>query len=155
MDVVFYALPSVIAAAALYAAYRAVRRWARLRRVWADGLTAEGRCLRVYTTARGGGHHSSVSTVLRHVYEFTSRDGVRVRFEEEGGPGTVLEGDTVTVHYAEGREDVVATAQRPRLVHSALLTLFTLAVLGTVVAFCVAFMATYSVVFTGGDSPGF
>ncbi|MDQ0910297.1 hypothetical protein QFZ22_006282 [Streptomyces canus] len=112
MDAFFYLIPVQIMAVALFGAYLGVRRWHRARSAWRSGLTAEARCLRVYATAHGGGD-SRVYTSLRHVYEFRARDGRVVRFEEEGGPGTTLEGDIVTVHYADG-PDVVATARPGR-----------------------------------------
>jgi hypothetical protein len=112
MDAFFYLIPVQIMAVALLGAYLVVRRWLRMRSAWRSGLTAEGRCLRVYPMAHGGGD-TRVRTSLRHVYEFRARDGRVVRFEEEGGPGTILEGDIVTVHYADG-PDVVATARPGR-----------------------------------------
>ena len=112
MDAFFYVIPVQIMAVVLLAAYVVVRRWLRMRSAWRSGLTAEGRCLRVYAMAHGGGD-TRVRTALRHVYEFRARDGRVVRFEEEGGPGTILEGDIVTVHYADG-PDVVATARPGR-----------------------------------------
>lgn len=95
----FYAVPGVMLAGFVYAAYLLVRRARRISRTWAHGLTAEARCLRMYTTTSGGGGDTSVHTTLHHVYEFTARDGRTVRFEEEDGPATVLEGDFVTVRY--------------------------------------------------------
>jgi hypothetical protein len=53
-----------------------------------------------------------VTTTLHHVYEFTTREGRAVRFEERGGPGTVLEGDIVTVHYTADHPER-ATAEAP------------------------------------------
>jgi hypothetical protein len=143
MDAMFYAVPGLIMAAALFLAYRVVRRSLQLRSAWTSGLTAEGRCLRMFTTTHGGGHDTSVRTRLHHVYEFTTRDGRLVRFEEEDGPATVVEGDIVTVYYTEGRE-VAATAQRPNPVKNVAGALGVLAFLGVVVVFCVGFMVTYS-----------
>ncbi|MEU5185189.1 hypothetical protein AB0G49_34685 [Streptomyces longwoodensis] len=80
-------------------AHRSVCRWVRLRRAWRSGLTAEARCLRTFTTTHGG-DDSVVRTRRHHVYEFRTGDGRSVRFEEEGGPATVAEGDIVVVHYA-------------------------------------------------------
>ncbi len=40
-----------------------------------------------------------MSTTLHHVYEFATREGRTVRFEEAGGPRTTVEGDIVPVHY--------------------------------------------------------
>ena len=150
MDVFFYVVPGLIMAVALFMAYRVVRRWLQIQRAWNSGLTAQGRCLRMYTTTHGGGNDTSVSTTLHHVYEFTARDGRVVRFEEQGGPGTTVEGDFVTVYYAEGRE-IVATAHEPGRVKQAAATIGILAFLGVVVVFCVGFMITYAQVFSGFD----
>ncbi|MEV6172747.1 hypothetical protein AB0L99_31615 [Streptomyces sp. NPDC051954] len=143
MDVIFYAVPSLIMAVVLFMAYRVLRRWWQIRSAWSSGLTAEGRCLRSYTTVHGGSNDTSVRTTLHHVYEFTTHDGRPVRFEEEGGPGTVIEGDFVTVHYTDGRE-VVATAHTPRRAKHAAATIGILAFLGVAVVFCVGFMVTYN-----------
>ncbi|MFE6172441.1 hypothetical protein [Streptomyces sp. NPDC056464] len=148
MDVFFYFVPGLIMAGALFMAYRVVRRSLQIRSAWNSGLTAQARCLRSYTTVSGGHGDTSVHTTLHHVYEFTARDGRVVRFEEEGGPGTRVEGDLVTVHYAEGAQ-VVATAHAPGRVGQAAAAIGVLAFLGVVVVFCVGFMVTYSQVFDG------
>ncbi|MYT06066.1 MULTISPECIES: DUF3592 domain-containing protein [Streptomyces] len=137
MDVFFYLIPVQLMAVALFGAYLMVRRWLRIRSAWRSGLTAEGRCLRVYAVAHGGGD-SRVRTSLRHVYEFRARDGRAVRFEEEGGPGTTLEGDIVTVHYADG-PDVVATARPGRGGHGCA-ACAVIAMAGVVVLVCAVFM---------------
>ncbi|MFF0202232.1 hypothetical protein [Streptomyces sp. NPDC005017] len=147
MDVLFFLVPSLMIAVALFMGYRVVRRWLQLSAAWNSGLTAEARCLRTYTTTYGGGD-TSVRTAMHHVYEFTARDGRVVRFEEEGGPGTVVEGDFVTVRYAEGPR-VVATALPPRHGRAAAGTMGTLVFLGVFVAFCVGFMVTYATAFQG------
>lgn len=148
MDFIFYVIPGLILAAAVFVAYRVVRRSLQVRRAWNSGLTAEGRCLRMFTTTHGGGRDSSVSTTLHHVYEFTARDGRTVRFEEEDGPATIVEGDVVTVYYAEGG-DVVATAKAPGRARLAASTVAVLAFLGVVAVFCVGFMVTYNQAFDG------
>jgi len=135
----FYLAPALIIAMALGTAYGVLRRWSRLRGAWNSGLTAEARCLRTYTTTSGGGD-SAVSTTLHHVYEFTTRDGQVVRFEESGGPGTVVEGDIVAVHHTAGPE-VVATAHVPGRARDVVGALGVLAFLGVIVVFCVGFMA--------------
>ncbi|MFJ8631681.1 hypothetical protein [Streptomyces sp. NPDC093568] len=158
MDFFFYLVPGLIMAGALFMAYRVVRRSLQIRSAWNSGLTARARCLRAYTTVSGGHGDTSVHTTLHHVYEFTARDGRVVRFEEEGGPGTTVEGDLVTVHYAEGAR-VVATAHAPGRVRQTAATLGILAFLGVVVVFCVGFVVTYNQVFDGfgigfGEDPG-
>jgi hypothetical protein len=146
MDVIFYVVPGLIMAVAVFMAYRVVRRWLQIRGAWNSGLTAEGRCLRAYATVGGGHGDTSVRTALHHVYEFITRDGRVIRFEEEGGPGTIVEGDYVTVYYADGRQ-VVATAQPPSRAKHAAATFGILAFLGVVVVFCAGFVVTYIQIF--------
>ncbi|MFC7907734.1 hypothetical protein ACWDRX_00985 [Streptomyces nigra] len=142
MDALFYVVPCLILAGVLFVGYRVTRRSGEIRAAWNSGLTAEGRCLRTFTTTHGGGNDTSVHTTLHHVYEFTARDGRVVRFEEESGPATTVEGDIVTVHYAEGAR-IVATARRPSRGGLAASTVGVLAILGVVAAICVGFMITY------------
>ncbi|MEU9660993.1 hypothetical protein [Streptomyces chartreusis] len=153
MDVIFYAVPGLIMAVALFMAYRVVYRSFQMRSAWNSGLTAQARCLRMYTTSHGGGGDTRVYTTLHHVYEFLTHDGRLVRFEEEDGPGTTVEGDFVTVHYADGPQ-VVATAHRPSHGRQAAATVGVLTFLGVVVLFCVGFMATYTDMSSGMDAMG-
>ena len=141
MDVFFYAFPGLIAVAVLFAAARVIRGSLRLRSAWNSGQTAEGRCLRTFTTTRGGGE-TRVYTVRHHVFEFTAQDGRPVRFEEEGCPATIIEGDFVTVYYKAG-EEADATAKAPSPLGNATSTAGQLAFLGVVFVFCVGFMVTY------------
>jgi hypothetical protein len=143
MDVMFYGAPGLIMAGALFMTYRVLRRWLQIRGAWNSGLTAEARCLRAFTTTHGGGNDTSVRTTLHHVYEFITHDGRVIRFEEENGPGTILEGDYVTVYYTDGPQ-VVATAQAPSQGRHAAATVGILAFLGVIVVFCVGFMVTYT-----------
>ncbi|MEU6179601.1 hypothetical protein [Streptomyces coeruleorubidus] len=143
MDVVFYVVPGLIMTVAVFMAYRVVRRWLQIRSAWNSGLTAEGRCLRTFTTVSGGNGDTSVRTTLHHVYEFITHDGRVIRFEEDGGRATTVEGDYVTVHYADGRQ-VVATAQAPSRVRQAVIAVGMLAFLGVLVVFCAGFMMTYT-----------
>lgn len=142
MDMIFYLVPSLMLAVVLFIAYRVLHRALRLRGAWNSGLTAEGRCLRMFTTTHGGANDTSVHTTLHHVYEFTARDGRVVRFEERGGSATTLEGDFVTVYYKEGGE-VVATAKPPQRGSLAASTIAALLFFGAIAVFCVGFMVTY------------
>ncbi|GGR67161.1 hypothetical protein GCM10010269_02400 [Streptomyces humidus] len=150
MELFFYAVPTVMAVGLLFVMFRLLGRSRRIARAWSGGLTAEARCLRSYATASGGGD-TAISTTLHHVFEFTTRDGRVVRFEEENGPGTVLEGDIVTVHYAADHPEE-ATAKAPargRLIaESGCLLSF----LGVVLAFCVFFMVTAHWMFNEADN---
>jgi len=148
MDFFFYAVPSLIMAGALAMAVKVVHRALQLRNNWNSGLTAEARCLRTYTTTSSGGENSVSTTTLHHVYEFTTREGRPVRFEEANGPRTTVEGDIVTVHYAAARPER-ATAQPPAPGKVVAGTVGTLVFLSVIVAFCVGFMVTYTQVFAG------
>ena len=145
MDAMLYVVPVLIMAAAGALGYRVVYRGLQIRSAWNSGTTAEGRCLKAYTTVHGGRNDTSVRTTLHHVYEFTTRDGSRIRFEEEGGPGTTVEGDIVTVHYAEGGKGVVATARPPRRGRQAVAVAGTLGLLCGIVLFCAGVMAMVAV----------
>lgn len=142
MDAMFYVVPSLIAAVALCAAYGVVRRTVEMRLAWRSGLTAEARCLRAYTSANRDSDGRTTGSTWHHVYEYTAADGRTVRFEEQNGPATILEGDFVQVHYTAARPQR-ATAFRPDSGKSEAKALFTLAFLGAVVAFCVAFVSSY------------
>ncbi|GGY17330.1 DUF3592 domain-containing protein [Streptomyces djakartensis] len=151
MEVLFYIVPTLVIAVVSFAGVAVIRRSVRVSRAWNSGLTAEARCLRTYTTTSGGGGDSSVSTTLHHVYEFTTRDGRGVRFEERGGPGTTLEGDIVTVHYPADRPEH-ATARPPARGRLLAGTGCLLAFLGTFVLFALGFMAVaYAMFSTAGE----
>ncbi|MFI1923722.1 DUF3592 domain-containing protein [Streptomyces sp. NPDC020377] len=149
MEAFFYLVPSIMIASLLFGVFGLVRRSRRVARAWDGGLTAQARCLRSYTTTSGGGD-TMVSTTLHHVYEFTTREGRAVRFEEANGPGTTIEGDVVTVHYAAEHPEE-ATAKAPArgrlLAESGCLLLF----LGVAIAFCVFFMVTAHWMFAESD----
>jgi hypothetical protein len=149
MDFVFYAVPGLIIAVAVLMAVTVVRRAWQVGQNWNSGLTAEARCLRTYTTTSGGGGDSAVHTTLHHVYEFTTRDGREIRFEEKNGPGTTLEGDIVTVHYTAEHPDR-ATAHAPARGRALAGTVGILVFLSVIVVFCVGFMVTYTEVFADG-----
>ncbi|WP_328467744.1 DUF3592 domain-containing protein [Streptomyces sp. NBC_00448] len=135
MDAMFYGVPALIGLVALAVAIGSVRRALELRAAWRSGLTAEGRCLRTYTT------HSEDSTTHHHVYAFTTVDGREVRFEERNGPTTRVAGDHVTVHYTAARPEK-ATAAAPGGVKNAVGAVAVVAFCGVVIAFCAAFAIT-------------
>ncbi|MBT2490021.1 hypothetical protein J7E96_16145 [Streptomyces sp. ISL-96] len=144
MDFMFYAVPALIAAVAVLMAAKTVVSLLRLREAWRSGLTAEARCLRTYTTTRSGGDSGS-RTTLHHVYEFTVPGGAApVRFEETNGPGTIVEGDIVPVHYPAGCPDR-ATAQPPSsAVRATAGAVFVVVFCAVMVAFCVFFAMSYA-----------
>ncbi|WP_030347702.1 DUF3592 domain-containing protein [Streptomyces sp. NRRL S-1022] len=147
----FYAVPAFMLACIVSAAYLMVRRARRISRTWAHGLTAEARCLRMFTTTSGGGGDTSVRTTVHHVYEFTTREGGAVRFEEEDGPATVLEGDFVTVRYLPELPER-ATALPPARGRLAAGTGAGLVFLGVAGSFCIGFMVVAHAMFS--DSAG-
>jgi hypothetical protein len=83
-----------------------------------------------------------------------THDGRGIRFEEQHGPATRLEGDLVTVYYTDGPA-VVATAHEPGRRGQYAGVGCILVLLGIVVAFCVGFMVLYTQVFLGNDFTGF
>ncbi|MHA5053404.1 DUF3592 domain-containing protein [Streptomyces sp. SD15] len=151
MDFFFYLVPALIMAGAVFMATTVIRRSLDMRRAWNSGLTAEARCLRSYTTTSGGAGDTSVSTTLHHVYEFRTREGRTVRFEESNGPATIVEGDIVTVHYTAERPDK-ATAHTPSPGRLAAGAVFILVLCGVIVVFCVGFMVGVHGFFSTDDS---
>lgn len=111
MEALFNVVPLLLIAVAVCGAVVVLRRSRQVSRAWSSGITAEARCVRSYTTTNGGGD-SMVRTTLHHVYEFTTRDGRVIRFDEEGGPSTTVEGNIVTVHYLPDRPDRARTVQQ-------------------------------------------
>ena len=150
MEALFYLVPALMIAGAVCAIVASLRRTRQIRRAWDGGLTAEGRCLRSYTTTSGGGE-TSVRTTLHHVYEFTTREGRTVRFDERNGPATTIEGDFVTVHYTAGhpeRATALAPARGRLTAESGCL----LAFFGVFIAFCLVFMVVVHTMFSvAGD----
>ncbi|MFI7414539.1 DUF3592 domain-containing protein [Streptomyces sp. NPDC049627] len=150
MEAFFIIVPVIMIAIAVLAAVTVIRRSLRVSRAWESGLTAEARCLRTYTRTSGGGGDSSVRTTLYHVYEFTTRDGRGVRFEEGGGPGTIVEGDIVTVHYVADDPET-ATAKPPAPGKLAAGTGCVLAFLGVFILGAIAFMVVTHAMFSTVD----
>ncbi|WEO97220.1 DUF3592 domain-containing protein [Streptomyces sp. FXJ1.172] len=149
MELFLYAVPTLVIAGFGGAAYGLVRRARRINRTWTHGLTAEARCLRMYTTTGGGRGNTSVRTTVHHVYEFTTREGRAVRFEEKDGPTTVLDGDIVTVRYLP-EAPRLATALAPSRTRLVVGTGFGLAFLGAGIAFCAVFITVVHMMATEG-----
>ncbi|WP_367322841.1 DUF3592 domain-containing protein [Streptomyces sp. HUAS ZL42] len=150
MEAIFFIVPMLMIALASFAAILVIRRSRRISRAWSSGLTAQARCLRTYTTTSGGGGDRSVHTTMHHVYEFVTYDGRPVRFEERGGPGTTLEGDIVTVHYAADRPEQ-ATAKPPAPGKLAAGTGCVLAFLGMLILFALGFILVTVAVFAHAE----
>ena len=150
MELLFYIVPALMITGAVFALLRTMRRSREVRSAWNGGLTAEARCLRTYTTTSGGGGETSVSTTLHHVYEFTTREGRTVRFEERNGPGTTLEGDIVTVHYTAEHPER-ATAHAPARGRLAAESGCAVAFFSVFIAGCVTFMVVVHLMFSAAD----
>ncbi|MFD8259866.1 DUF3592 domain-containing protein [Streptomyces griseoluteus] len=132
MDVLLYLVPGVITAACVLGGVQVIRRALRTSRMWARGLTAEARCLNTYTRTSGGNGTAAHST-LHHVYEFTTREGERFRFDEAGGDSTVVAGDHLVVRYLPERPQSATALQpaRGRLILGTAVLVAFLAVVGT------------------------
>ncbi|MEU3615970.1 DUF3592 domain-containing protein [Streptomyces sp. NPDC006872] len=150
MEALFYIVPLIMIAGAVFMLYRTLGRARQVSAAWNSGITAEGRCLRAYTSTSGGGGDTSVHTTLHHVYEFTTRDGRPFRFDEGGGPGTTVEGDIVTVYYTPDRPEsaTALTPGRGRLLAG---TGCLVAFFAVFIAFCVFFMVTAHWIFAETD----
>ncbi|MER7175806.1 DUF3592 domain-containing protein [Streptomyces mesophilus] len=148
MDFFFYAVPLLMIAFLVGVAVNAVNRDRQMRAAWSSGLTAEARCLRFYTTTSGSGDRTT--TTLHHVFEYVTRDGRTVRFEERNGPSTIVEGDIVPVHYTAERPDR-ATVRAPRGGALAAQTTGTLVFVGVMVVFLVVFIGMYTSMSSGPD----
>ncbi|MFJ5836110.1 DUF3592 domain-containing protein [Streptomyces shenzhenensis] len=146
MEALFYVIPVILIAVAGYGALRMIGRFRRIDATWSRGLTAEARCLRSYVSTSGGGD-TMVHTTLHHVYEFTTREGRAVRFDEPNGPSTVVEGDVVTVHYLPDRPEQ-ATARPPAPGRLAAETGCVLGCLGVFAACCAGFMIVAHLIFS-------
>lgn len=107
------------------------------------------------TAAYLGGSRSFTTTrddsaTQHHVYEFATRDGRTVRFEEEHGPRTRVEGDIVSVHYLPERPER-ATAHAPSPGKLAAGSGCALVFFGVFIGFCVVFMLTARMIFSEAD----
>jgi hypothetical protein len=149
MEMLFYIVPLLMIGGAVFMLIRVIGRSRDVRSAWNSGLTAEARCLRTYTTTSGGGE-TQVSTTLHHVYEFTTREGRGVRFEESNGSATVVEGDIVTVHYTAEHPER-ATAHAPARGKLAAESGCLLAFLGVFITGCIIFMIVVRTVFSQAD----
>jgi hypothetical protein len=142
MEALFNVIPLLLIALAVYAAVAVLRRSRQVSDAWSRGITTQARCIRSYTTTSGGGN-STVTTTLHHVYEFTTPDGRVIRFDEEDGPSTTVEGDIVTVHYLPQRPEK-ATAKAPAQGKLAASTGCAMLFLAVFIAFAVFIMIAWN-----------
>ncbi|WP_437064165.1 DUF3592 domain-containing protein [Streptomyces sp. enrichment culture] len=138
MEALFKLVPLALIAVAVCFAVVVIRRHRQVSGAWSSGYAAQARCLRSYTTTSRSGDNA-VRTTLHHVYEFMTPDGRVVRFDEEGGPSTTVEGDIVTVYYRPERPEQ-ATARVPAPGKLALSTGCSLVFLAVFMAFAVFFL---------------
>lgn len=137
MDALLYLVPGLIIAGCVSGAVQVIRHTLRTDRAWTHGLTAEGRCLNTYTKTNGS-RDTAARRTLHHVYEFTTREGERVRFDEIGGDSTVVPGDHVVVRYPAERPQW-ATALPPARGRLILGSAVLVAFMGAVTVGCVLF----------------
>ncbi|MEU0435201.1 DUF3592 domain-containing protein [Streptomyces sp. NPDC006290] len=105
---VFVAVTSLFVLAPIAMAVTAVNRVRWRTRAQRNGLRTEGRCIRVETVRRSGGGRPS--SLRRHyLFEFVTRDGRQVRFED-AAPDTTIPGDLFTVSYLPERPDKATVA---------------------------------------------
>ncbi|MFI6093095.1 DUF3592 domain-containing protein [Streptomyces sp. NPDC051218] len=140
MDFVFHLLFPLIIVLMLWAAYAIVRRTRERRTAWESGLTASARVVRAWVTVQ------MVNNVARriqwHEYDFTTADGLAVRFKESGGPTSREPGDETRVYYA-GDEPDKATASEPQPGKDMFGMVFGLGVLGVGVIIITKVMIQY------------
>ncbi|MHB9861493.1 DUF3592 domain-containing protein [Streptomyces sp. YIM S03343] len=146
----FYLIPGIMVAFGVLGLVRTLRRSSEISRAWRHGRTAEGRCLRSYTTTSGGHGEMSVSTTLHHVYEFVTAEGQAVRIDETGGPSTVLEGDFVTVYYLPENPSA-ATVEPPAQGRLAVGTGCTVAFFVVFILAALSFMVSAHSIFSAWD----
>ncbi|MFC9157656.1 DUF3592 domain-containing protein [Streptomyces bauhiniae] len=137
MDAFLYLVPGVMFTGCVFGAVQVIRRARRTSKLWAQGRMAEGRCLNTYMKTSGG-HDNAVRSTLHHVYEFTTREGERFRFDEVGGDSTVVAGDHVVVRYLADRPQW-ATALQPAKGRLIFGTGVLVAFMGVVAVGCVLF----------------
>ncbi|MGW0903234.1 hypothetical protein [Streptomyces sp. NPDC002853] len=110
-----------------WAAFAITRRTRQRRVAWESGLTAPARVVRAWVTVQ------MVNNVARrvqwHEYDFTTADGLAVRFKESGGPAGREPGVEALVYYA-GDEPDQATASEPQPGKDTFATVLGLGVLG-------------------------
>lgn len=111
MDFVFRIFFPLFIVLMFWAAYAIVRRTRQRRTAWESGLTAPARVVRAWVTVQ------MVNNVARriqwHEYDFTTADGLAVRFKESGGPASREPGDEALVYYP-GDEPDKATGCEPQ-----------------------------------------
>lgn len=143
MRVAVLAVPVLIGGIAVAVLVALSRAHIHLRRLWRDGIEVDGTCLRSYVKHRGVG--TNARSIQHHVYEFRTREGQQLRFDEAGGPATVVEGDTVTIRDQDGRPEratAIQPGQRGALVVTVSGVLIALAII-TFAAFFIWFFLTY------------
>ncbi|WP_367038438.1 DUF3592 domain-containing protein [Streptomyces sp. Je 1-332] len=140
MDFVFHLLFPLIIVLMFWAAYAIVSRTRQRRAAWESGLTASARVVRAWVTVQ------MVNNVARriqwHEYDFTTANGLAVRFKESGGPTSREPGDETLVYYV-GDEPDKATASEPRPGKDMFGLVFGLGVIGVGVVILTKVMIQY------------
>ncbi|MFG2134198.1 DUF3592 domain-containing protein [Streptomyces sp. NPDC048751] len=112
MDAIFNIVMPLMIALLVWGGFALVRRTRERRAAWESGLTARARVVRAWATTQ------MVNNVARrvqwHEYDYTTGDGLAVRFKESGGPRDRAAGDEVLVYYvANDPEKATASAPQP------------------------------------------
>ena len=111
MNALFHLTMVVLLVATVWSAVALVRRTRQRREAWESGLTAPARVVRAWATTQ------MVNNVARrvqwHEYDYTTGDGLAVRFKESGGPRDRAAGDEVLVYYV-ANDPEKATASEPQ-----------------------------------------
>ncbi|WP_033217370.1 DUF3592 domain-containing protein [Kitasatospora phosalacinea] len=107
----------LLAALGTALAVQRLRHGARLRRLRADGLTAEAEVLETHVSTHRHAETRQVHTDRRAVLGFRTADHLPVRVEDDGDTPRAV-GDRVQVRYLPGRPEGALpadTVDRPRL----------------------------------------
>ncbi|MDQ0601492.1 hypothetical protein QF037_005837 [Streptomyces canus] len=111
MNPYFNIVMPLMIALLVWGGYALVRRTRERRTAWESGLTARARVVRAWATTQ------MVNNVARrvqwHEYDYTTGDGLAVRFKESGGPRDRAGGEEVLVYYTPADPEK-ATACEPQ-----------------------------------------
>ncbi|WP_409062290.1 hypothetical protein [Streptomyces sp. SYP-A7185] len=111
MDFVFHIFFPLLIVVMFWAAHAIVQRTRQRRAAWESGLTTQARVVRAWVTVQ------VVNNVARriqwHEYDFTTAEGLAIRFTEAGGPANRTPDDETLVYYTNEEPDK-ATASEPQ-----------------------------------------
>ncbi|MEU6376885.1 DUF3592 domain-containing protein [Streptomyces sp. NPDC046909] len=111
MNSYFDILIPIVLAVLVWGGYALVRRTQERRAAWESGLTAPGHVVRAWVTTQMV--NNQARRVQWHEYDYTTGDGLAVRFKESGGPRDREAGEEVLVYYTSADPEK-ATASEPQ-----------------------------------------